>query len=88
MLDLPRYDSRRLTPSLAGLGVPLMAIQTTDRNERRERTSLRLGQTTPYLDMIRANVPGARIEIIEDTGHFPQIDESARTNALIESFLA
>jgi len=29
-----------------------------------------------------------RIEIIEDTGHFPQLDEPARTNALIDSFLA
>jgi hypothetical protein len=46
------------------------------------------GQTTPYLDMLRARVPSARIEIIEDTGHFPQIDEAAQTNALLDSFLA
>jgi pimeloyl-ACP methyl ester carboxylesterase len=49
---------------------------------------MRKGQTTPYLDMRRARVPFARIEIIEDTGHFPQIDESAQTNALLDSFLA
>ena len=29
-----------------------------------------------------------RIEIIEDTGHFPQVDEIAQTNALLDSFLA
>ena len=28
------------------------------------------------------------VEIIEDTGHFPQIDEPDQTNALIDDFLA
>ena len=46
------------------------------------------GQTTPYLDMLRTSIPSVRIEVIEDTGHFPQIDESARTNALLDSFIA
>jgi pimeloyl-ACP methyl ester carboxylesterase len=46
------------------------------------------GQTTPYLDMLRTRVPSVRIEIIEDTGHFPQIDEPDQTNALIDDFLA
>ena len=36
------------------------------------------GQTTPYLDMLRAAIPTARIEIIEDTGQFPQIDRACR----------
>ena len=48
---------------------------------------MRKGQTTPYLDMLRARIPSARIEIIEDTGHFPQIDESGQTNALLDNFL-
>jgi pimeloyl-ACP methyl ester carboxylesterase len=38
--------------------------------------------------MLRASVPSARIEIIPDTGHFPQLDASTRTNALIDTFLA
>jgi pimeloyl-ACP methyl ester carboxylesterase len=38
--------------------------------------------------MLRARIPSVRIEIIEDTGHFPQIDESGETNALLDSFLA
>ena len=29
------------------------------------------GQTTPYLEMLRARIPSARTEIIEETGHFP-----------------
>jgi hypothetical protein len=29
-----------------------------------------------------------RIAVIADTGHFPQIDASAQTNTLLDSFLA
>ena len=38
--------------------------------------------------MLRTSVPSVRVEIIAETGHFPQLDDSARTNALIDSFLA
>jgi pimeloyl-ACP methyl ester carboxylesterase len=38
--------------------------------------------------MLRGCTPSVRIEIVEDTGHFPQIDEPDQSNALIESFLA
>ena len=88
MTDLQRYDAHRLTASLRCLGVPVMAIQTTFSNEKRERSSMRHGQTSPYLDMLRTAVPSVRVEIIEDTGHFPQLDEAERTNALLDSFLA
>jgi pimeloyl-ACP methyl ester carboxylesterase len=88
LTDIVRYDVGRLATSLAGLRVPVMALQTTYSNEKRERATMREGQSTPYLDMLRASVPSARVEVIPDTGHFPQIDESARTNALIDSFLA
>ncbi len=88
LTDMVRYDVGRLAASLASLRVPVMALQTTYSNEKRERTMMREGQTTPYLDMLRASVPSARVEVIPDTGHFPQIDESTRTNRLIDSFIA
>jgi pimeloyl-ACP methyl ester carboxylesterase len=88
LLDAVRYDTGRLAASMAALRVPAMAIQTTYSNEKRERRSMSKGQTTPYLDTLRTCIPSVRIEIIEDTGHFPQIDEPAQTNALIDSFIA
>jgi pimeloyl-ACP methyl ester carboxylesterase len=88
LLNMLRYDVGRLTTSLADLRVPVMAIQTTYSNEKRERRSMTKGQTTPYLDMLRACIPSVRIETIPDTGHFPQIDERIQTNALLDSFLA
>jgi pimeloyl-ACP methyl ester carboxylesterase len=87
MTDLQRYDVGRLIGSLAGLRVPVMALQATYSNEKRERHAMSQGQTTPYLDTLRANVQSVRIEIIADTGHFPQLDESTQTNALVDSFL-
>lgn len=88
MLDMQRYDTIRLTASYGCLRVPVMAIQTTYANEKRERKSLQPGQTSPYLQMLRNAVPSARIEIIEDTGHFPQLEEPARTNVLLDRFAA
>jgi pimeloyl-ACP methyl ester carboxylesterase len=88
LADMQRYDVGRLASSLASLRVPVMVLQSTYSNEKRERRTMQQGQTTPYLDMVRANVPAAHVEVIADTGHFPQLDASARTNALIDSFLA
>ncbi len=88
LLDLQRYDAWRLNASYGCLRVPVMAIQTTYSNEKRERKSLQAGQATPYFQMLRGAIPSVRIEVIEETGHFPQLEEPARTNALLDSFLA
>ena len=88
VIDLVRYDVGRLALSLAGLPVPVMALQCTYSNDKRERQTMSTGQTTPYLDLLRSRIPSVRIEIIPDTGHFPQIDEAGQTNALLDSFLA
>lgn len=88
LTDMPRYDAFRLEASLAALRVPVMAIQTTSRDEQGNRMSLRQGGTTSYLDMLRARVPGVTVRIVEDTGHFPQLDEAEQTNALFDEFLA
>jgi pimeloyl-ACP methyl ester carboxylesterase len=85
--DMQRYDVGRLTGSLASLRVPVLVLQATYSNAKRERRTMVAGQTTPYLEMLRGAVPSARIEIIPETGHFPQIDQSPRTNALIDRFL-
>jgi pimeloyl-ACP methyl ester carboxylesterase len=88
LTSLVRYDIDRLDTSLSSLRAPVMAIQATYSNESQVRMSMTKAQTTPYLDMLRTQVPTVRIEIIQDTGHFPQIDEPERTNALIDSFIA
>jgi pimeloyl-ACP methyl ester carboxylesterase len=88
LIDMVRYDVGRLSTSMAVLRVPVMALQTTYSNEKRERRSMSEGQTTPYLEMLRARIPSVRIEIISDTGHFPQIDEPTQTNMLLDHFIS
>ncbi len=88
LVSLARYDEDRLGAALERVGKPLMVLQTTYTNERRERAPMRAGQTTPYLDFIRAKAPQARIEVIADTGHFPQLDAAAETNRRLASFVA
>jgi pimeloyl-ACP methyl ester carboxylesterase len=87
LLDMQRYDTWRLPASYGCLRVPVMAIQTTYANEKRERQSLQAGQSTPYLEMLRSAIPSARIEIIEEIGHFPQLEEPMRTNTLLDNFV-
>lgn len=88
LLSLVRFDEEKLEDSLARTARPLLVLQATFVDEARRRASMRDGQTTPYLDLIRAKVPGAHIEVIPGVGHFPQIDAPAETNRLLGRFLA
>jgi pimeloyl-ACP methyl ester carboxylesterase len=88
LLSLVRYDEKKLAAALEQLGKPLMVLQTTFVNAQRERQPLAAGQTTPYLDFIRAKVPAARIEVLPGIGHFPQLDAPAETNRALASFVA
>jgi pimeloyl-ACP methyl ester carboxylesterase len=88
LLSLAAYDQERLGHALERAGKPLLILQTTYTNEKRDRSPMQAGQTTPYLDFVRAKVLAARIEIIPDIGHFPQLDAPAETNRVLGSFVA
>jgi pimeloyl-ACP methyl ester carboxylesterase len=88
LLSGVHYDQERLGSALERVHKPLLVLQTTFANEKRERSTLRVGQTTPYLDFVRAKAPAARIEIIPGIGHFPQLDAPAETNKVLASFVA
>jgi pimeloyl-ACP methyl ester carboxylesterase len=88
LLSLVRYDMETLDSALERVGRPLLVLQTTFINDRRERTPMTAGQTTPYLQYMRAKVPGARVEVLPGIGHFPQLDAPADTNRVLASFLA
>jgi pimeloyl-ACP methyl ester carboxylesterase len=88
LLSLAGYDQARLGQALERAGKPLLVLQTTYTNEKRERSPMQAGQTTPYLDFVRATVPAAHIEVLADIGHFPQLDAPAQTNAALARFVA
>jgi pimeloyl-ACP methyl ester carboxylesterase len=75
------------TPEQASGDSRRRQLAIAESNERRERPSMSVGQIAPYLEMLRANIPTIRIEVIPGTGHFPQIDKTARVNTLLEDFI-
>jgi pimeloyl-ACP methyl ester carboxylesterase len=85
--DIGRYDAENLDRVVSSLKVPLLAIQTTLTGPDGKRVSMAAGQSSPYLDFLRRAKPDALVEVIPDTGHFPQLERPAETNAIIETFL-
>ena len=85
--SMARWDAEYMDVALAAVRAPLLAIQSTTRDAQLNRSPLKAGQTTPYLDLIRSAVPGARIAVVPDTGHFTQIEAAGEVNRLIADFL-
>ena len=85
--SMARWDAAAMDAALAAVRAPLLAIQSTTRDAQMRRSPLEAGQSTPYLDLIRGSVPGARIAVVPDTGHFTQIEAADEVNRLIARFL-
>ncbi len=85
--DIGRYDAENMDRVVASLKVPMLAIQTTMTAPDGKRVSMDAGQSSAYLDFLRRAKPDVLVEVIPDTGHFPQLERPAETNAIIESFL-
>jgi len=78
-----RWDAEKLEAALAAVRAPLMVIQSTWINPERKRASLKAGQTSPWLELLRQRVPGARIEVVPGVGHFTQLEAAPTVNRLI-----
>jgi pimeloyl-ACP methyl ester carboxylesterase len=83
---MQRWDAGEMEAALAAVRVPLLAIQSTTRNAALQRSMLKAGESSPYLDLIRKNVPSARIEVIPNVGHFTQLEAAGEVNRLIGEF--
>jgi pimeloyl-ACP methyl ester carboxylesterase len=82
-----RWDAGQMESALDALRAPLLVIQSTWVNAEKKRAPLAPGQSTPWLELVKSRVPGARIEIVPRTGHFTQIEAAGEVNRLIESFV-
>lgn len=85
--DIGRYDSHEFDKLLASVRVPMLAIQSTQTLADGARMGLLPGQTTPYLEMLRAKIKGVTIDIVPGIGHFPQLERPDATNAMMAAFL-
>lgn len=80
------WDADNMERALSAVQRPTLVIQSSYLNTERVRVPLKSGDTTPWLDLVRARDPGARIEIVPGVGHFPQIEAADAVNRLIEGF--
>jgi len=85
---MARWDAMYVEQVLAGLRVPLMAIQSTYLDAERKRQPLAKGQSSPWLDLLRRTNPDFRIEVLPGLGHFPQLEAADAVNRLISDFAA
>lgn len=86
--DIGRWDAEKMDAALERLRVPMLVIQSTYQDEKRQRRSLEPGQSSPYIDLIRARVPKAQVEVVPNVGHFPQLETPGTVNAALERFAA
>lgn len=82
--NMVRWDATQLDAALEAARVPMMAIQSTWITPERKRLPLQAGQTSPWLDLLRAN--DARVEIVPGVGHFTMLEAPERVNRLIAEF--
>jgi pimeloyl-ACP methyl ester carboxylesterase len=83
---MARWDAAQMDAAFATVRAPLMVIQTTTRNAELKRMPLKAGETSPWLDYVRAKIPAARIEVLPGLGHFAQLEAPQRVNQLIAEF--
>jgi pimeloyl-ACP methyl ester carboxylesterase len=84
--NMVRWDVTQLDAALAAVRAPLMAIQSTWITPERKRLPLKEGQSSPWLDLLRARA--ASIHVVPGVGHFPQLEAPGRVNQLIAEFAA
>ena len=86
MTDLAGWDAGEVEAALDAVAVPLLAIQSTTMDTTLKRVPLDPGQSSPWIDLIRAHVPSATVAVLAGSGHFPQIELADEVTALIAGF--
>ena len=85
---MARWDAAEGDAALRAVRCPLLAIQSTTRDPLTlKRAPLKPGESSPWLDIVRDNLPRARIEVLAGVGHFPQLEAPGAVNRLIETFV-
>ena len=88
LADIGRHDQEEMECLLGSVSVPVLAIQSTRINEDGQRYRLGAGQTSPYLELLRTTVPDLSLDIVTGSGHYPQVEQPAKVNAALETFLS
>ena len=68
---------------MSQITVPMEIVQSTLVTKDKQRLSLKVGETTEYLDRLRMLAKHAKVTIVPDCGHFTQLDGVQETNEAI-----
>ena len=85
-LDIVRWDAAELENTLEAIRAPMLVIQSTAMNAERKRVTMKAGDSSPWLELIKTHVPQARISIIPGIGHFTQIEAADDVSRLVGGF--
>ena len=88
LTDIGRHDSEKMERILRGTMVPVLAIQSTYITKNGQRNQLAGSQTSPYLNLLRSTVSNLTVDIVTDSGHYPQIEQPEKVNEALSKFLA
>jgi pimeloyl-ACP methyl ester carboxylesterase len=80
--QMARWDAGEMDAAFSELKAPVLAIQSTTRNAQLQRSPLKVGETSPWLDFLK-RFSNVRTEVIPDTGHFTMLEQPERVNQLI-----
>ncbi len=90
-INLLRWDALQCDKQLAALGrhdINCQVIQSTKPNAEGGRDSLSAGESSEWIDKIRQRKPDARVDIIENSGHFPMLYKPEDINTALLGFLS
>ncbi|HEX9397757.1 MAG TPA: alpha/beta hydrolase [Burkholderiales bacterium] len=84
---MARWDAAKMDAALAAVKAPVLVIQSTTRNAQLQRSMLKAGESSPYLDLLRGALKNLRIEVVPGVGHFTMLEAADMVNRLIRNFL-
>jgi pimeloyl-ACP methyl ester carboxylesterase len=82
------WDGEHMSETLRSLEVPLLILQSMEVGESGRRRPLRSLQDSDWVRFVERCAPTAEARLIENAGHFPQVDQPQAVNAAIEAFVA
>jgi pimeloyl-ACP methyl ester carboxylesterase len=85
--QMAAWDADMVERALRSVKVPLSVFQSTHLDENRERISLRPGDRSPWLELVKEHVPHAEIDILPGIGHFTMIEAADEVNRRLAAML-
>ena len=85
-VDMVRWDLNKAHEALKQIAVPALVLQSTYFNSELKRVPLKEGMTTPWMEVVSANVPESQAMVVPDAGHFTMIDAARTVSEEINKF--